>query len=1314
MMRTPALVLLLLLGCCSCSGSAPGAAPAPAASLDFGSVPGGVYETVAYYEPGPIGLLFNMMRAFLHVVQPNPFPQGKLLNPEPLLCPGDPTCLSKERGVAPVSVSLTKEGGVASVSVGLGKERGVASVSLSLSKEGGVASVSVSPSKEGGVASVSVGLSKETGVAFVSLSLSKEGGVASVSISLTKEGGVASVSVSLSKEGGVASVSVSLTKEEGVASVYVSLSKEGGVASVSVSLSKEGGVASVSVSLTKEGVTSVYVSLSKEGGVASVSVSLSKEGGVASVSVSLTKEEDLVIQVAKDKFGAIKSEYQKVIYYELGFVVCAVMGILFIVLVPLVGLLFCMCRCCDNCGGEMHQRQRKNADCQRGLLTTLLLTTTFIITKSTTDAIFALRTLMEKYRDGQRELHCVFVDLEKAYDRVPREELWYCMRKSGVAEKYVRVVQDMYERSRTVVRCAVGQTEEFKVEVGLHQGSALSPFLFAIVMDQLSEEVRQESPWTMMFANDIVICSESREQVEESLERWRFVLERRGMKVSRIQSNGECGKEVKKRVQAETVSLRKRQESELEVAELKMLSAGVLCAYAANQNLSSQLKTMRRLVNSNLKDMYTFANNTPVQIDHLISQYGTAKNQVLCDLDNIGQLLGGRIHEVLGNVVLPALDEAKNMAGVIQETKQALENVTVTLGVLQEGTAQLQSNLSKVRLDISNTLDDPVCASSPQHVVNTCLNIHSSLSQLEIGANYSVLPGVSEQLDNVNDVLKTNLSQIVHKGYLAFNDTPTMVTNQTKNIAEGVRGLLDGVGNNITRFSKLFPVQTTVNNATIFIRHAHSQIEDLYPQIDKMDFYRWIGCITLCCMVALILAFNFLGLLCGILGFDRHASPTSRGCVSNTGGNLLMAGVGFSFMFSWVLMGVVTVTFVVGGNVEKLVLDTPNLVNPSWKHFIPGYLYNDPEMDLTVENIYSNCKENHGIYSALHLDKVFNISALLNTSSYTKDVSKKFDDMKVDLKTIVLLTEEGKQNLISFTKTGINNIDFAAYIDELSKGVTRVDLLSFANVLDSQADQLPKGSVQTSVKSHANTLRQIYSKQVIPLQQSMNTMNQSIRFLERTATDLSYKITEILEVAQAAQYLISHNATFAINQEREKYKQTIIGYFKQYVDWIKTSLMMDVATCKPLSNIVDTAEILACGLFFDSMNTFWFGLGCSALFLLPSIILSVRLAKFYRRMDTEDVYDDIDTIPMKTMFLHVALNRPLFCTGLFLYTNCMPVFEPSQFLRPGGVTECGWKLTETLDYPAHEQQSQFRAGDGIRRRRPDTTTATSSPLSTLH
>ena len=160
----------------------------------------------------------------------------------------------------------------------------------------------------------------------------------------------------------------------------------------------------------------------------------------------------------------------------------------------------------------------------------------FMPGKGTIDAIFALRQLMEKYAEKQKELHLVFIDLEKAYDRVPRQEVWRCMRVTGVSEKYVKVVQDMYAGVTTQVRSTVGTTEKFMVEVGLHQGSTLSPYIFDIVMDVITSEVRERAPWSMMFADDIVLVDMNREGVERKLEMWRQALEDRGLRISRVKT----------------------------------------------------------------------------------------------------------------------------------------------------------------------------------------------------------------------------------------------------------------------------------------------------------------------------------------------------------------------------------------------------------------------------------------------------------------------------------------------------------------------------------------------------------------------------------------------------------------------------------------------------------------------------------------------------------------------------------------------------------------------------------------------------------
>ena len=92
----------------------------------------------------------------------------------------------------------------------------------------------------------------------------------------------------------------------------------------------------------------------------------------------------------------------------------------------------------------------------------------FVSGRSTTKAIHLLRRLIKEYRERKKDLHLVFIDLEKAYYSIPRSIVWDSLKNRGISRRYIEEIQEMYDRVLTNIHTLVGITESFPIKVGLH------------------------------------------------------------------------------------------------------------------------------------------------------------------------------------------------------------------------------------------------------------------------------------------------------------------------------------------------------------------------------------------------------------------------------------------------------------------------------------------------------------------------------------------------------------------------------------------------------------------------------------------------------------------------------------------------------------------------------------------------------------------------------------------------------------------------------------------------------------------------------
>lgn len=164
--------------------------------------------------------------------------------------------------------------------------------------------------------------------------------------------------------------------------------------------------------------------------------------------------------------------------------------------------------------------------------------------RSVQDHIFTIKQLVEK--NTNNNIYLAFIDLEKAFDSVPRKIVWNSLRRRGVAEKLRNNIICVYRTTRNCIRTGNLQSEEFITREGLRQGGVLSPTLFNIVMDDILKETKEKVKKLLVgyrnmervtisecaFADDLVIFAKSEQDLQHSLDVWKKALQDRNLKIN--------------------------------------------------------------------------------------------------------------------------------------------------------------------------------------------------------------------------------------------------------------------------------------------------------------------------------------------------------------------------------------------------------------------------------------------------------------------------------------------------------------------------------------------------------------------------------------------------------------------------------------------------------------------------------------------------------------------------------------------------------------------------------------------------------------
>ncbi|XP_044273296.1 prominin-2 [Varanus komodoensis] len=663
-----------------------------------------------------------------------------------------------------------------------------------------------------------------------------------------------------------------------------------------------------------------------------------------------------------------------------------------------------------------------------------------------------------------------------------------------------------------------------------------------------------------------------------------------------------------------------------------VILGGAIFAFAANQKVKEAVEPGTRDALNTLQALRHHLSGVRRGVQQTVQQFAVPKEQVLSDLNNVGRSIGTIIHFVLKGSVYSALAALKGRVQDLQDTKHHLQTIGRTVQTLMQRQAELEAALRARKPSITALLGDPRCT--------YCASAASRAQGLEPEANFRKVPSVEGVWKTLQGLPRADFADMIYQANRSFNSVPELTVVKMAEVVRALKEEVENAAQKVQSIADSFPVTDHTRPLAEALAKAENGSRPYLKEVAHYERCRWIAAVIACTVLLLIVCCNLLGLVCGAYGLAVRDDPSDYDGRGEAGAKLLITGVCFSFLFSWLLMLLVFGTFITGGNVRTVLckpwasqevyqfIDTPGNLPPSmnisWRLGL--------KEDLNVTTAYQQCKNGAGLWEVLQLEGSYSLNEHLKVEKYTAAFQKRVRDFNMHFEDIVLLNADAKKDLETFRDSQVDLIDYAAFTAQLHKSVVRTNMDGLALDLERLSNLQSDRSVKEQLADEAQKLRRIQNMTVLKMKELVVKLRESVHFLSTKAPSFQVLLKGLqlgsAILIKASPFCAALNrsesqiglvkASFSVQtqrilrQELDCFMKKEVGYISQYLNWVRSTVTEDVASCQPVSTALDSARVILCDRIVDPWNAFWFSLGSCTFFLIPSIFFSIKTVQHFR------------------------------------------------------------------------------------------------------